>query len=483
MPVPAPNPTAWWPIAWRPTTGWRRWLPTAMAAVAMLALGVFGSRSQAQDVGVVTEPSAERESVQNRSRPEYDPEGFYLGQAIFGSDRSVDPETGLRLHTRIADSLILRPSLRTEVEYNDNIVSSSIISLSDVILRVSPRLNLVSDWDNHQFRASAGLTVQRYRENHFENADLWDVSVGGRLNVTEFHEVDLSMQVVRSQERLTSQDLLAAGAQNLTVESFYPVPLTTLFLTGTSAYQRDAFVSRFMATARRYDYRNVPEAPNPADRNQDDRDRWEYEVSWRAGYEAFEDTIVYVEPAANMRRYAITPDDFGFERNSQGGRILFGLQYNASAVSYLDAAIGYEAQNYSDARLPQLSGPTARLVLTWNATELLTLTAIAQRRLTEQILNTAGGQEDTILALRADQEIYYRTILSGGYQVRREVTKSNGLVEGYTQTNHGIDLGLRHLLNEYASIEGFLRHTRNTANLPSLEYDATSFGFSINLNI
>lgn len=185
----------------------------------------------------------------------------------------------------------------------------------------------------------------------------------------------------------------------------------------------------------------------------------------------------------NLRQYATTPDDAGFDRNSRGWQILLGLQYNASAVSYVDAAIGYQQQVYADERLVDLSGPTARLALTWNATELLTVTAIAERRLTEQVLNNAGGQSTTLVSLEADQEIYYRTIASAGYQFQFDETESNGQVAGYTQGTHRFDLGLRHLLNEYASAEGFVRYVRSTASISALEYTSTSFGVSLDLHI
>ncbi|MFC3230898.1 outer membrane beta-barrel protein [Marinibaculum pumilum] len=432
---------------------------------------------------MIKEPSADRESVRNRSRPEYDAQGMNLGQALFGADRRVDPETGLRLHTRVADSFILKPKLEVETEYNDNIVNSSIVQLSDVILRLKPRLDLTSDWDNHQFRTSVAATIQRYRENDFEDANLWDASVGGRLDVTEFHEVNLNARLARTQERLTSQDLLTSGARTLTVTSFYPIPVTTLYLDADWNYQRDAFLSELKARGRRFDYDNVPQAANPFDRNQQDRDRWEYSLTWRAGYEAFEDTILYVEPQANMRRYKIVPDDAGFRRDSQGWRVLAGLQYNASAVSYLDAAIGYQEQTYEDARLSTLSGPTARLGVVWNATELLTIRSSLERQLTEQILNNAGGQTRTIFTLEGEQEIYYRTIASGGYRMQHDVTASNGQVAGYTQTTHRFDARLKRFFNEYLIGEAFIRHSRAVSPTSSLEYTGTILGLNLDLHI
>lgn len=443
----------------------------------------WGRPAAAQSASGSDEPSALRESVRNRSRPEYDAEGMNLGQLLFGNGREVDPDTGLRLHTRVADSLVLRPAMRVEAEYDDNILDSATFKLSDAILRLKPRLELVSDWDNHELRAAAGLNVQRYRENDFENATLWDASLAGRLDVTEYDKVSLGLSIARTQERLTSQDLLTAGGQNLTVTSFYPIPLTTLVATAGWNYQADLFLSRLNAEARRLDYQDVDAASNLFDRNQDDRDRWEYQLTWRAGYEAFDDTILYLEPSANLRRYEITPDDAGFDRNSQGWRLLAGLQYNASAVSYVDAALGYQEQVYADDRLANLSGPTARLTLVWNPTDLLTLEALVERRLTEQILNNAGGQTTTLVALDADQELHYRTILSAGYQYQLDETEDNGQVPGYTQGTHRFRLGVRHLFNEYVAAEAFIGHVRTVSQLPTLEYSSTSIGISLDLQI
>lgn len=459
-------------------------IPAALIpAIAVLFLVFAGGPAAAQDVGVIKEPSADRESVRNRSRPEYRPEGMNLGQALFGSDRQVDPATGLRLYTRVADSLVLKPKLVVETEYNDNIVNSKIVSLSDVILRLKPRLELTSDWDNHQLRAALGLTVQRYKTNSFEDADLLDGSIGGRIDVTEFHEVDLNARLAQSQERLTSQDLLTTGASTLTVTSFYPIPLRTLFLDADWNYQRDVFRSEFRARVRQFDFDDVPQAANPFDRNQQDRDRWEYKLTWLAGYEAYEDTLLYVEPSVNLRRYRTTPDDAGFQRNSQGWVILAGLKYNASAVTYLDAAIGYQEQSYEDTRLVNLSGPTARLALVWNATELMTIRSSLERQLTEQILNNAGGQTRNLFTLEASQEILYRNILSAGYRLQHDVTASNGRVAGYTQTTHNFNLGFKRLFNEYASGEAFIRHARAVSPTSSLEYSGTILGVSLDLHI
>ncbi len=461
-------------------------IPAFLATAALLLpliAGIACGPARAQDVGVVKEPSADRESVRNRSRPEYDAQGMNLGQALFGSDRRVDPATGLRLHTRVADSLILKPKMIVETEYNDNIVNSKIVDLSDVILRLKPRLELTSDWDNHQLRAALAATVQRYRTNTFEDANLLDGSLGGRIDVTEFHEIDLNVRLAQTQERLTSQDLLTTGASTLTVTSFYPIPVTTLYLDGDWDYQRDVFRSELRARVRQFDYDNVQQAANPFDRNQQDRDRWEYRLTWLAGYEAFEDTLLYVEPSVNLRRYMITPDDAGFQRDSEGWVFLTGLKYNASAVSYLDAAIGYQQQTYEDARLATLSGPTGRLSLVWNATELLTIRANIERQLTEQLLNNAGGQTRTLFTLLASQEIYYRNIATAEYRWQKDVTASNGRVAGYTQTTQNINLGLKRLFNEYASGEAYLRHSWAESPTSSLEYSGTVLGISLDLHI
>ena len=201
-----------------------------------------------------------------------------------------------------------------------------------------------------------------------------------------------------------------------------------------------------------------------ADRNQDDRDRWEYTATERLGYETFDDTIIWVEPQIGWRRYSNRPDDLGFFRNSVGYQVLFGATYDATSITAFEGGIGYMWRNYEDARLPSSGGIAAKALATWNATDLLTLTGKVERTIKEQIQANTGGELDTTVSLRADYEFLYNTIFNASVARQWATTDASGGTPSTRDLYWTVSLGMRHLINEYATVRlGWTLSTRDSS--------------------
>jgi hypothetical protein len=430
-----------------------RWCGIALALLVSVLAWAGGPASAQPNL------TAQQESVEGRIRPEFDPIGFIISDLLGMQEERISPQTGLRTSTGPIDSITIFPKVGLEVGYNDNLLKTQNNQVGDGYYLVNPLLKLQSDWDNHEIVATAELVAGRYFSQVDENYNDIKLGLAGRLDFTDSEYLSVALAHGWLHEERGTFDRNFGSRPT----RFNQTALNLLW-----HYQRDAYLSDLTAGATYFNYHDT-DAAAFADLNQDDRDRWEYRLADKIGYEFFDDTIFYVEPGLNVRRYSNVPDDFGVNRNSRGYQMLVGLTYDASSVTFLDFAVGYMWQDYEDNRLPDVSGWTARGRMLWNVTEIHTVNLDLTRSITEAITANNGGILATAAGASVDWEYLYNTIFTAGVKYTRQ---SQELAGGGDQLDNILTykLGARHLLNEFSQLRFGWTYETRTSNALNADY-------------
>jgi len=375
--------------------------------------------------------TALEESVQQRPRPEFQAIGMQLDDAIteVGQLLTERKDRDYRPRHERTGSFQLYPKIETSLEFTDNLYRRETNKVADQIVKVSPSLLLQSEWANHMVYLNTGATSAHHINTASENYLNYYVGTGGRLDIEEDEYINSNLRFAREHEQRGSPDDLGL-----------PGPTPYANYTGDIAYTKrgSAVYNRVAYTFNRFDYDDVGTT------NNDDRDRNEHELAWRVGWEDVPGMVYYIEPAVNMREYDQNRDDNGLQRSSHGWRLLAGINWDVSGVSYAEAGIGYMSQDYEDPTLPTISGWSMNGKFLWNTTELVTMTAEAQRSINETTQTSASGILATRAAFTIDYEAMYNLILD---------TKLIWRMDEYQGINRnddiwGISFGARYLINE-----------------------------------
>lgn len=365
--------------------------------------------------GVATAQTALEDSVAKRPRPEWDPIGIPLG-----------PEGGF----------LLFPKLEIAGVYIDNLFKAETGETSDEIGLFTPSLNIRSDWDLHALSFSAASTYAKHRDNSAE--DWWDYTgkAAGRLDVTETGVVSSAVSFSRKHENRSSPDDPSRTK---------PTRYTIGEINVIGTYNPDVLLFRVELSAKQFDYRDNGSV------NNDDRDRNQYGVRGRVGYEWVPGSMAFVEVGYNKREFDENIDIAAdgstketYDRSSEGYEILFGNTLDLSGVAFLELAGGYLTQDFDASAFSSVEGISFSGALTWNPTDLLTVTGRARRAIRE---TTAGGASSRLIStfgIDADYEILDNLILDA--RTSFELSEFEGSTTARDDKTFDVSIGGRYLI-------------------------------------
>ncbi len=375
--------------------------------------------------------TALEESVQLRPRPEFQAIGMQLDDAIteVGQLLTDRKERDFRPRHERTGSFQVYPKIEGTVEFTDNLYRRETNAVADQIFKIAPSVLVQSEWANHMLYFNTGALSAHHVDTASENYFNWYVGTGGRLDIEEDEYLNGNLRFAREHEQRGSAEDVGL-----------PEPTPYANYTGDLSYTKrgSAIYNRVAYTFNRFDYDDVGTT------NNDDRDRNEHELAWRIGWEDVPGMVYYVEPAVNRRIYDQERDDSGLQRSSHGWRLLVGFNWDVSGVSYAEAGVGYMSQNYDDATLDTISGWSINGKYVWNTTELVTMTAEAQRSINETTQAGASGILATRAAFTIDYEAFYNLILDTKFLWRNDeyggVNRSDDI--------WGVSFGARYLISE-----------------------------------
>jgi len=409
----------------------------ALAVLAGLSgVGLAASGAAAQ--------TAVEDSVLNRPRPGYDA----LGIDLFAGP--TDP----------GSPFILYPTLDVGGGWDDNVFREETDTDADFFVLVAPALSLVSDWVNHGLALGASAAIARYNETEQNNYTTFDLTASGFLDIG----LDSQLYAGADFGRFVSprDDVDNEGTNDLV--KYWSNGQVVGFRTQVGDLLFDVNGAR-----ERFDYINN-------EVNQEDRDRTEWAVNSRLGYEFQPGVVLFAEGGYNWRIYDDTVDDFGYNRDSQGWYVRGGFGYDVTGVIFAEIAAGYEQQNYEDPAFPDASGFSIRGDITWNPTDLLTVRGSAGSGINETTLDDASGGKEYFGGLGLDFDLAENLILTtDALYTRIGYDAATGFEERKDELWLG-RAGLIFLINEYFSLRADYTYSTRNSNVAGEDFkDNTIF--------
>jgi len=356
------------------------------------------------------------QTVADRPRPDYDPPGLRLG------------------------SFILYPDLDVTGSFNSNILGQASHPLSDYIVAIQPAVDLKSDWNNNALNFHADGTINKYTEHSDQDYDDYTFSSDGRIDIDRsailFGGVGYSVrhQPVYSPNNLGS---VIPGLQSAVPEQYSDLSARG---GGRKTFNRLSF--RFDVAYDQYSFNDVASTSGVSVpfhlQNYN-----EEQFILRSAYELFPQSEVYVLTRYDIRNHDFSSDLFGFNRNSTGYTVAAGAKYDLTGVTFIDAYAGYYRQDYRDARLQPLDGPTFAVKLTWNVTRLTTVTGSLNRSVAETDLPGVSGYVATVGETHVDHELLRNVILRASLGWEEDSFQGIARTDDY----YAAGVGAKYLIN------------------------------------
>lgn len=310
--------------------------------------------------------TTKQSAVNMRPVPGFQSEGLELGTML---SPMLNPDS-----IQTLNSFRVRAGVKVMEEFDDNIFNMADNGIADKIFHIMPAIGLDSDWGRHSFSANFAVDKGYYERNTSQNFYDYIIDSKARIDIQEESSLGLGYAHTR-QHVIGNAPLNAPNAFDPT-NPFGPVVDTSN--NATTVYHQDIFalqpvfstdplIARVNIDGQRWSYVNN----NNVDFGF--QNFWEYAITPRIGYQAWEDTSLYIEPQYTQRIYDANQDLNGFNQNSREYQVLFGLTYDFADLTYLDIGIGVVHSTFTDPAFSPTTSPTFNISGIWNATELLTL--------------------------------------------------------------------------------------------------------------
>lgn len=340
-------------------------------------------------------------------------------------------------------SMVLNPQLRGGVTYDDNIFATRTNKKSDFIGNVGAGLRARSDLPRHGFGLLADLDVNKFADN--EDEDFWhgNLEANGRFDIARETAVGGNVAVRRLTDPRDSPDDL-----NGTEPSVFRMYEGRVFGQTEGA----AFTTRLEGGINRVDYDDVETSTGTI--NTTERERDEYFANGTIGYRYLGPEQVYFRGAVNERSYRSEFDRAGFQRDSNGYRAEVGATFALGPLIFGDFAVGYQEQNYDDARFGSPGRPVYSGGVLWSPTRLTSVRLEARGEFAESFNTGSPGYWRDMFTLTVAHEIRNDLVgfVRGVYQERDFETISR------EDEVYGGDIGVRYRLDRGLFIDGEYRY-------------------------
>ena len=302
------------------------------------------------------------------------------GQRIV-PDPTIEPTRGVSVENRSRESyaaqgiragaFILLPSVKSEVQFNDNLFATPNDKVDDFIFDLGPEIRALSNWRNHALNATVSGNIGRYAERIAENYQDYLAAVDGRLDITKDAKAFMNVGVSHLHEERGSVD--DTNGRNPTTYNRYEAAIR---------YEHGINRVRFKTGTGVVGYRFDNTDTTTGLIFSDTRDRFEYEANARAEYMFFDQYGVFASVDGIDVNYD-TVDGAGLFRSSTGydGRVGALIDFTGLVTGEIYA--GYVKRRYKDANLRDIGVPIYGAGVLWNISGLTTLELDIARTISE----------------------------------------------------------------------------------------------------
>ena len=400
----------------------------ALASAVLMAVSVTTS--------AVAQTDSRTTTVTERPRPELDALGVKSG------------------------AFTIFPSIEVSETYNDNIFATDAGTIDDFITTITPAVRVSSDWNQHYVGFNATGDIVRYADNSKEDHETFDLALDGRLDIRRDTSVTGRAAYEQGSEERGSID----DAGGRTPTEFDVKSLETGLFNKWNRVSLNADGSFFSR-----DFDDV--ATTTGTVNNDDRDRDEFGLTVRGGYEIQDQYEAFAEVILTSINYDAALDDNNVNRDSEGYELRAGARIDLTGLLFGDVFVGYLNRDYEDASLKSVDTFVGGIDLTWNVTPLTTLKGGFSRNISETTLASASGNLTTEFKVSADHELLRNLILSA----RAAISKDE--FEGTSREDDYIKGGIRgrYMLNRNFSLVLDYDHSQRDSSVAGSDNEVNKF--------
>jgi len=424
------------------TKRFRLVLALALGPISLAFFLPTGARAQMVPSIQGSEPpeasTAERQSVLQRARPDYDALGVRVG------------------------SFLVAPYATIQGEYNSNIFVTQNGAKSDYSASLLPGFTVNSDWDRNAIGLTASGEIRRYDQFVSENESNFNTVANGHLDIEQNVYMLGYLGYTLAHEDRTSPDTIA----NEKSPTQYQVGSAKL-----GYYHEGGRLGlRVEGAADTYGYNNnitstgtvLPETP---------RDYTAYAVTPRVSYEYIPGYHAFIKAPLNIREYNAQRDPLGFKQDSHGYEVDAGTAVGLGQVVNGEVYVGYFKQDYDESRFTSPSGVSFGGNLLWNVTGITSIRASAGRSVQETTLSTSttpvSSSVNTTIGASVEHELLTNVLLTGGVSYEIDDYQGSARTDDIvTETAGG-----RYLLNRIVSTGLTVTHGERTSSISGNGYD------------
>jgi hypothetical protein len=377
--------------------------------------------------------------VKQRQQPGYEPVGIRYGSWMFN------------------------PQLMSGTFYDSNVFSSNNDKRADIAAVVAPALRAHTLWERHGIDIKLDTASTIYRGN--SSLDQTDASLKGNAWYDVSHDLAVltKFQIAHLNE--------GVGTLSSPANAISPTPYN-LFSGDVSVRKEfNRLAASIGISVDSYDYGQT-RAQDGTIINQDGRDGQVYALHGRVDY-AFSPILGWFAGVeGNQRKIRGTEAQ---SLDSQGYRALSGVTIGLTNLLSGEIGAGYARQQFSDAAIGVIEGPSYRAQLTWRPTRLLDLHFRAEQIVTETSATSSNGVQANAIQLGADYELRRNVILSlaGTYENDRFF----GQVRNDTVITS--DARVKYLMNRFATMSVYHRYTDRNSDVSAFSYDKHQVGINV----
>ena len=364
------------------------------------------------------------------------------------SDPTVGPMAG---------TFELNGAASLSVGFDDNVYATRNDRVADGLLVLGWEASAEQDLADRDLRIYASGAHGRYFSESDENYD--DVALGTEIGrqVTPAWRLFGGLSFARAHESRESPDA---------VNGVEPTTYSDIQAFAGSSTKIGRGDLRIGATYSRLDFDDVS-AAGGAPIDNDDRDRQEVTFGGRGGYDLGGGYEMFAQALADLRIYDDGADDNGFDRDSQGYGVGFGVRYDNRRNLELEALLGYLHQTYDDPLLENIGALDIGLSGTWRPTGRTRIRGGIARSIEETTINGASGYVLTSYTLGLEQAVHPQVSLdtSVGFYTNRFV--------GIARDDHvlGLSAGARYFPMKHIFVGTSYEYLQRDSSDPNEDYD------------
>ncbi len=402
-----------------------------VSKLAIMASAMFGFLPWAAAQQAPPNPDV---PVQDRPRPRFDALGVRAG------------------------GFLIFPSIGVEGQYDSNALATSNNEQSDYGVILRPRIRARSQFSRHRLDFTAGAEIGRFEQFDENNYEDFDAGVRGRLDITRAQALGLNLTVAREHEDRSDPD--QSQSENVDVTQFWNLRLGLDY-----TYHFNRLFVRPSVGVQRLDFKDNSGI------NEDDRDRNRYTAGLRVGYAISPRINVFGQGTYDIRRYDQTPDDAGFDRDSNGYEVGLGTGIDITSILFGEVRAGYAHRDYDDNQLDSTNGLNASGQLTWNVTPLTSIIGTVSAEILETTVTFKGEDASSDfrsqVGIDVNHELLRNLLLNGNLAYVRDD------FEGTDRTDNEIraGAGVRYLINRNFSLDARYRFRTQESDANDAEFD------------